>query len=141
MANDISTSMRMAQMPSAAKVASQLSKLQTANTPNVNGQTLPNNGNELPQAEGNSSVNKVELREAVGQINDFVQKVQRDLSFSMDEGSGRTIIKVIDSDSGEVVRQIPNEQVLAMATYIREVSEASVGSEESPQGFLFSEST
>ncbi len=141
MANDISNSMRLLQMPSAVDMASQFSKLKTVSVPGVEGQSLPEKGNDLPQQNGNKSVSEVELREAVGQINDYVQKVQRDLSFSMDEGSGRTIIKVIDSDSGEVVRQIPNEQVLAMASYIREVSEESAGSEELPQGLLFSETT
>jgi len=141
MANDISTSIRMAQMPSAAKVASQFTKLETANVPGVKGQSLPDQGNNLPQQNGETKVSKVELQEAVGQINDYVQTVQRDLAFSIDEGSGKTIIKVIDSESGEVVRQLPDEQVLAMASYIREVSETSVGSGEPPQGLLFSEST
>ncbi|MCP4077351.1 MAG: flagellar protein FlaG, partial [Gammaproteobacteria bacterium] len=72
----------------------------------------------------------------------FVQTVQRDLTFSFDEGSGQTVIKVIDSKSGGLVRQIPSEEVLSMATHLRDV-ESMMGSQQSemPEGMLFSDKT
>jgi flagellar protein FlaG len=56
-----------------------------------------------------------ELEETVEELNQMVQSVRRNLQFSIDKESGRTVIKVIDSDSEEVIRQIPPEEVLALA--------------------------
>lgn len=41
---------------------------------------------------------------------------QRKLEFSIDEDSGRNVVKVIDSDSGEVIRQFPSEEVLKLSS-------------------------
>jgi len=101
------------------------------------GQKLPEVGKNPPVVQETSA----EVREAVSQINEFVQRVQRDLSFNMDEASGRTVIKVIDRESGDLIRQIPSEEVLAIASHLRAVHENSVNREEVPLGLLFSERT
>ena len=44
-----------------------------------------------------------------------IQNTQRTLQFSVDEGSGSTVIRVIDSESGELIRQIPSEEMLVIA--------------------------
>ena len=67
------------------------------------------------------AVDRAELDRAVDQINDFVQVVKRDLEFSVDDNTGRTIITVFDADTQEIIRQIPPEKVLAVAENIREV--------------------
>ncbi|WP_052761134.1 flagellar protein FlaG [Sedimenticola thiotaurini] len=64
------------------------------------------------------------LDNAVEQLNQFAQSVQRKLEFSVDEESGKTVIKVIDKESGEMVRSIPSEEVLDMQQRLRETSEA-----------------
>ncbi len=64
------------------------------------------------------------LDNAVEQLNQFAQSVQRKLEFSVDEESGKTVIKVIDKESGEMVRSIPSEDVLDMQQRLRETSEA-----------------
>ncbi len=56
-----------------------------------------------------------EIKEAVETIRNFVTDMQRELQFSVDEDSGRTIITVIDSDSGKIIRQIPPEEILQIA--------------------------
>jgi flagellar protein FlaG len=43
------------------------------------------------------------------------------VGFEKDEKTGATIIKVVDRDSGQVLRQIPPDQVLAMMSRLREV--------------------
>ncbi len=56
-----------------------------------------------------------DLQKAVTQLNDFAQTIQRDLHFSIDKESGILITKVVDSKSNEVIRQIPNEETVALA--------------------------
>ncbi|MHC8349533.1 flagellar protein FlaG [Pseudomonas sp. RT4P38] len=62
------------------------------------------------------------LKMAVQEIEKFVQSVKRNLEFSIDEPSGKVIVRVIASDSGEVVRQIPNEEVLKLANSLNDAS-------------------
>ena len=66
------------------------------------------------------------LNETVSRLNEAVQVVKRDLQFRVDDESGRTIITVLDSETEEVIRQIPPEQVLTLAKNI-----------ESLKGLLF----
>ncbi|MBT5230580.1 MAG: flagellar protein FlaG [Methylococcales bacterium] len=54
------------------------------------------------------------LNEVVSDLNDFVQNVQREISFSVDEPSGGVVVKVRNAGSEEVIRQIPSEEVLAI---------------------------
>jgi flagellar protein FlaG len=37
------------------------------------------------------------------------------LQFTIDKDSGKTIVKVVDSETSEVIRQIPSEELLALA--------------------------
>ncbi|MCW8950366.1 MAG: flagellar protein FlaG [Sedimenticola sp.] len=64
------------------------------------------------------------LNEAVDQLNEFAQSVQRKLEFSVDDESGKTVVKVIDKESGQMVRSIPSEEVLDMQKKLKETSEA-----------------
>ena len=66
------------------------------------------------------------VREAAKDLNEFAQKIQTNLSFSVDEASGRSVITVIDTQSGEVIRQIPAKEVLAVANLIRESTASDV---------------
>jgi flagellar protein FlaG len=52
------------------------------------------------------------LQEKVEQLNDHMQNLNRSLQFRVDELSGDTVVKVIDSETKELVRQIPSEEVL-----------------------------
>ena len=78
------------------------------NEPAASGQDLP-----LAKIEGADEREKVES--AVTQISDFVQNFQRDLQFSVDKDSGRIVVKVLDSETKEVIRTIPPEETLRMA--------------------------
>lgn len=53
--------------------------------------------------------------QAAEKVRDFVQIVRRDLEFSIDEETGRTIVRVRDADSGKLIRQIPPEEILSIA--------------------------
>lgn len=61
------------------------------------------------------STNVKELQEAIDKIEKVVQPVAQDLKFSIDEDTGKTVIKVIDTGTKEVIRQIPSEELIAIA--------------------------
>jgi flagellar protein FlaG len=56
-----------------------------------------------------------DITAAVRRLNQLMAERQRDLSFHVDDASGRTVITVLDATTSEVVRQIPSEEVLALA--------------------------
>ena len=56
-----------------------------------------------------------QLEGAVTKLNDYIQNVQRDLEFQTDDSSGKTVITVVDRQTSEVVRQIPDEVALKLA--------------------------
>lgn len=86
------------------------------------GKAMPVGGSPMPPGSGSGEVDQAELAEAVSRISEFVQTVQRDLSFSIDDQTGRTVIKVIDSATKELVRQIPSEEVLAIAQSLEDMT-------------------
>ena len=56
-----------------------------------------------------------QLASAIAQVQDFTQSLAKELTFDIDDDSGRTIVKVIDSSTNEVLRQIPSEEMLGIA--------------------------
>ena len=56
-----------------------------------------------------------ELEQALTEVNERMQRNGRSLAFSLDEKADRTVIRVTNSSTGEVVRQIPDETVLRIA--------------------------
>ncbi len=56
-----------------------------------------------------------ELAKAVANINKSLQTLSQDLEFSVDQDSNRTIVKVVDQQTKEVIRQIPSPEALEIA--------------------------
>lgn len=83
--------------------------------------------NQLKTAE-ESKVNepKESLDNAVSNANEFVQSINRNLQFSVDEDSERTVIKVLDGASGELIRQIPEDIFLELARRLRQEGELQI---------------
>ncbi len=83
-------------------------------SPVEDGQKLPQDGNSLPSEKRATPSSEV-LSSAVDKMNQYVQAIRRELEFSIDENSGRTVIKVLDAETKEVIRQIPAEEVVSLA--------------------------
>ncbi|WP_081619814.1 flagellar protein FlaG [Thioalkalivibrio sp. ALJT] len=74
-------------------------------------------------AERSPSVDPVDASDmdrVVESINAYLQTTRRALEFSVDDVSGRTVITVMDADRENVIRQIPPEQMLALAEQLRD---------------------
>jgi flagellar protein FlaG len=72
---------------------------------------------ELTQVESKPAVevDKTALVTAVKKLNDFVAPALQTIEFALDQQSERMVVKVVDTASKKVLRQIPNEEVLAMS--------------------------
>jgi flagellar protein FlaG len=59
--------------------------------------------------------NQAGIQQALEEVREALAPVAQNLLFSLDEDSGRTVIKIVDSATDEVIRQIPSEEILAIA--------------------------
>lgn len=55
------------------------------------------------------------VQEAVKHLTDFVSLTSADISFSIDEASGVQVVKIMDRQSKEVIRQFPSEEAIRIA--------------------------
>jgi flagellar protein FlaG len=62
-----------------------------------------------------------QVQQAVQAINRVLQTSSSSLEFSVDQSTHRTIVRVVDTESGELIRQIPSDAVLAIAESIGEL--------------------
>jgi len=58
---------------------------------------------------------KAVVDDALQSINKHMQTQSPNLEFSVDEDSNRTIVKVMDRSTGEVIRQMPSAEAIEIA--------------------------
>lgn len=93
------------------------------------------NGNPLPPKVNQSARASVEqdtpevaeqkeqVTAAVERLNSFVQDMKRELNFSYDEDLGVVVVKVVESSTDEIIRQIPSEEAVKMAQSLQDLRE------------------
>lgn len=72
-------------------------------------------------ATGDADALAERVVEATRKVEELFQTVRRNLQFRDDPVSGRMIVSVIDAESGEIIRQIPPEQMLRMAASLERI--------------------
>jgi flagellar protein FlaG len=72
------------------------------------------------QLKEQNEAQRKELDAAVSQLNDYVQNVQRDLQFEVDNEMGQTIVRVVDQQTQEVIRQMPDEVAMRLAEKLQQ---------------------
>ncbi len=121
--------------PVAAQKTAQTSSA-IVNTPNVVGNAQPadstrtntaqistaqvnaaqiNSAQSADKTKEDTKPNEAEVNSALDNANAYVQNIQRDLVFSVDKDLDQTVIKVVESESGKVIRQIPEDVFLELA--------------------------
>ncbi len=79
-----------------------------------------------------SEEKKKELNNAVKNLSGYVQNITRELNFSIDQELGKTVVTVVDELSGDVIRQIPSEEMLELTRRLADAREKNI------KGLLFS---
>jgi len=60
------------------------------------------------------------IKQAITQLNDHVQNIQRNLQFSSD--NGMMVVKVVDTETNKVISQMPTQAALDLVKTIHEDS-------------------
>ncbi|MBO1894726.1 flagellar protein FlaG [Shewanella sp. BF02_Schw] len=74
------------------------------------------------QVNATTRVDAEELNKAVNDITESMSMMQKGLAFKVDEDLGIQVVKVIDVSTGELIRQMPNEEALEIAKKLNEVT-------------------
>lgn len=110
---DSSLNIRSAATTTAARAA----KPDSQGTGKALPQGSPRSGEKLPERPAPEPTPE-RIKQAVQQIQSYLNDSQRQLQFQVDADSGRTIVRVINPETKEVIRQIPGEEVLKLARAI-----------------------
>ena len=79
-----------------------------------------------------SNINEVvaPVRESIEKIaadlQKFVQSMGRDLNFSVDKTTGYHVVRVVDQSTGELIRQLPSDELLKLAREFEQLQNALV---------------
>lgn len=56
-----------------------------------------------------------QVKKAVQDINSMMKSMSNKIEFSIDEDSKEQVVKVVDAETGDVIRQIPSEEALEIS--------------------------
>ncbi|MXS19964.1 flagellar protein FlaG [Pseudomonas oryzihabitans] len=65
--------------------------------------------------QSSAEINRDKVDSALSGLKSKLQNDHRNLDFSVDNSTGQVVVKVIDGESGKLVRQIPTEDVLELS--------------------------
>lgn len=65
-------------------------------------------------------VSAEELKSAVAAINQVMKQSNQALEFSVDTDTHKTVVRMVDTSTGELIRQYPSEATLAIARGIEQ---------------------
>lgn len=85
-----------------------LSKRDISELAAAGGKSGPADGKIVPPPPSRT---KPEIEQITERLNMATSSISRDLRFEVDLDSGRSIIQVLDRETGELIRQIPPEKV------------------------------
>lgn len=92
------------------KKSEELSKKLEINQEQLNKDKLAQEAESLEQS--------VNVSDAMKTISEFINMPVRTVNFTQDDGSEKTVIKIFDSESNELIKQFPSEEILSIAQRI-----------------------
>jgi len=103
--------LRFKQATTAVNESGGSGQVQVASGDAIKSQSLTVKADEQKQAAKETSLELV--RSAAAKGNSILQATNRNLEFQVDDSTKKVVVKIVDSKSGDVVRQIPSEDMLA----------------------------
>lgn len=70
-----------------------------------------------------AAVSQAELDAAIDYANDTGKLLKRKLNFAIDDSTNKVIVRVVDEESGKVVRQVPATEMLRISAHLKQLRE------------------
>jgi flagellar protein FlaG len=64
-----------------------------------------------------------QLQNAVDDINKAFQQSNRNLQFTIDTDTKKSVVKLVDTETGDVIRQFPSEEAIAISKAIERIQQ------------------
>lgn len=117
----IQNTSNMAHAPQPARLASDGGSVAVVATPsNVTAQ--PSVTPEAPPAAATQAAEQkpsaTQLQNVVDNINKALKQSNKNLEFTVDESTKKSVVKLVDTETGDVIRQFPSEEALAISRSI-----------------------
>lgn len=96
------------------KVQKEMLNKQSISTQSIDTQTIESRLPVDSVVKESKKATHEEIEVALVEVNAFVQSMQRNLSFTIDEQLGDEIISITDAETNEVIRQIPSEELVVL---------------------------
>ncbi len=109
-------------------VSEKVVQAQTSGTPSALDVAVDVRPEVVPQIS--ASAPKVS-EDTLKELNDLAAMRNLNIAFSLDKESGEQVVKVIDKETEEVVRQIPSEELLKLHKAMRAIEEQLLGKTKS----------
>ncbi|MGY3687902.1 flagellar protein FlaG [Vibrio coralliilyticus] len=74
----------------------------------------------IEASQQREKLNREERQRMVQQMNEFIASINTGLSFRVDEESGRDVVTIYEADTGDIIRQIPDEEMLEILRRLRD---------------------
>jgi flagellar protein FlaG len=69
-------------------------------------------------APAQAAVDPAQLKQAAEAVNQQIQATVPNLRFSVDDDTGKMVVRIVDTATGDVIRQVPSEELLAISRSI-----------------------
>ena len=96
-------------------------------TSNPNSEVMPGTPADLPRIAirqvAAQQATAPQLQSAVDNINKAFQKSNKNLEFSIDTDTKKSVVKLVDTETGDVIRQFPSEEAIAISKAIEQIQQ------------------
>lgn len=87
------------------------------------GHVLQNDKTKENKSDAELQAQSELISDAMKTISEFISMPVRTVNFTQDDGSEKTVIKIYDSASNELIKQFPSEEILLIAQRIVELQQ------------------
>ena len=93
------------------------SKTGMSQAPAAAAPAVPANGVRVtaPESAKKATISETEIKHALEEINRFITPVNGNIEFAQDEDTGKTLVKIVDTQTKTVIRQIPTKEAVEIA--------------------------
>ncbi len=70
-----------------------------------------------------STITRADLDNAIDYANETGKMLKRKLNFAVDDITEKVVVKVVDQESGEVIRQVPATEMLRISAHLKQLRE------------------
>lgn len=78
---------------------------------------------ESPVAKTEQQPSSAQLQNVVDSINKTLTQANKNIQFSVDSDTKKTVIKLMDTETGDVIRQYPSKEALAISQSIDQIQQ------------------